>query len=447
LAQGLHSDFHLSCCPFALQHSRDMSSLAVPLARRVQRGLVPPAVSAVQRRFLNIHEYQAQKLFTDFGVEVPSNQPAFSVAEAVEKANLLPGDEVVVKSQVLAGGRGLGYFKENNFQGGVQICAKGKVSEIAEKMLGKTLITKQTGAEGKPNNLVMLAEKVDIVDEKYFSIMMDRSSGGPLMVGCAEGGTSIEDIAAATPERIIKIPIDIMNGITDAQANDMATQLGFAGAQTKDAATLVKNLYKVFIECDCTTLEINPLAQLKDGRVLVCDAKVNFDDNAEFRQKSLFDMRDTSQENAIEVEAKKFDLNYIKLDGTVACMVNGAGLAMSTMDLLSALGGSPANFLDVGGASTVATMTAAFKIIMGDPNVKSIFVNIFGGIARCDDIATAVVAGVKAVGGNDAIKPLVVRLEGTNVEAGMKIIKESGVNAFLTNDFTTGAKKAVELAA
>lgn len=423
-----------------------MSSVAAPLGRRLQHGLVPPAISVIQRRFLNIHEYQAQKVFTNFGVEVPKNFPAFSIDEAVEMSKKLPGDEVVVKSQVLAGGRGLGYFKENSFQGGVQIVAKDKVAEIADKMLGKTLITKQTGAEGKPNNTLMLAEKVSIADEKYLSIMMNRETGGPLMIGCAEGGTSIEDVAAATPEKIIKIPVDIVSGITEEQSLQMAKGLGFSGAAEKDAATLVKNLYKVFIECDCTMLEINPLAQLKDGRVLVCDAKVNFDDNAEFRQKSLFEMRDTTQENPIEVEAKKYDLNYIKLDGNVACMVNGAGLAMSTMDLLSTLGGTPANFLDVGGASTVETMTAAFKIIMGDPNVKSIFVNIFGGIARCDHIATAVVAGVQAVGGNDKIKPLVVRLEGTNVEAGMKIIKESGVNAFLTNDFTTGAKKAVELA-
>merc|ERR550514_2314139 len=226
----------------------------------------------------------------------------------------------------------------------------------------------------------------------------------------------------------------------------MAAQMGFVGQQTKDAAALISNLYKVFVECDCTMLEINPLATLKDGRVLVCDSKVGFDDNADFRQKAIHDQRDTSQENPIEVEAKKYDLNYIKLDGDVACMVNGAGLAMSTMDLLSTLGGEPANFLDVGGASTVETMTAAFEIIMADPNVKSIFVNIFGGIARCDHIAEAVVAGVKAVGGNDAIKPLVIRLEGTNVEKGMEIIKESGVNAFLTNDFTEGATKAVRLA-
>jgi len=422
-------------------------SVARPLCRKIaQRGLVPPAVCAAQRRFLNLHEYQAQKIFGEFGVAVPKNQAVFSVAEAAAKAADFSGDEVVVKSQVLAGGRGLGHFKENNFQGGVHIVKKGAVAETAEKMLGMTLVTKQTGAEGKPNNTLMLAEKVDIATEKYFAILMDRGSGGPLMIGSKVGGTSIEDIAAADPSAIIKSPVDIMDGISTEQAANMAKEMGYPAEQQKDAAELIANLYKCFIECDCTMLEINPLATLKDGRVLVCDAKVNFDDNAEFRQKDIFAKRDESQENAIEVEAKKFDLNYIKLDGSVACMVNGAGLAMSTMDLLSALGGSPANFLDVGGASTVETMTAAFKIIMGDPNVKSIFVNIFGGIARCDDIATAVVAGVKAVGGNDAIKPLVVRLEGTNVEAGMQIIKDSGVNAFLTNDFTTGAKKAVELA-
>jgi len=394
-----------------------------------------------------LHEYQAQIIFQKFGVGVPKNLPAFSVAEAVEKANEMPGDEVVVKSQVLAGGRGLGYFKENNFQGGVHIVPKSKVAEVADKMLGKTLITKQTGAEGKPNNTLLLAEKVQIEAEKYFAILMDRGSSGPVMIGSKVGGTSIEDIAAADPTAIIKVPVDIVAGIQAADADKMASEMGYVGAQQKEAATLITNLYKVFIACDCTMLEINPLATLSDGRVLVCDSKVGFDDNAEFRQKEIFSQRDSSQENAIEVEAKKYDLNYIKLDGNVACMVNGAGLAMSTMDLLSILGGTPANFLDVGGASTVETMTMAFKIIMGDPNVKSIFVNIFGGIARCDHIATAVVAGVKAVGGNDAIKPLVIRLEGTNVEAGMDIIRNSGVNAFLTNDFTTGAKKAVELAA
>lgn len=424
-----------------------MSLASVPRACRssLRRGLVPPAVTAVQRRFLNLHEYQAQKIFEGHGVAVPKNTPVFSVKEAQEKAADFAGDEIVVKSQVLAGGRGLGYFKENNFQGGVHIVPKSKVSEVAEKMLGKTLITKQTGAEGKPNNTLLLAEKVSIVSEKYFAILMDRGSGGPLLIGSKTGGTSIEDIAAADPSAIIKVPVDIMEGISSDVAMNMATQMGYTGGETSEAATLISNLYKVFIDCDCTMLEINPLATLADGRVLVCDSKVGFDDNAEFRQKEIFAQRDTSQENALEVEAKAHDLNYIKLDGDIACMVNGAGLAMSTMDLLSTMGGTPANFLDVGGASTVETMTVAFKIITGDPNVKAIFVNIFGGIARCDNIATAVVAGVKAVGGNDAIKPLVIRLEGTNVEAGMKIIKESGVNAYLTNDFTDAAQKAVEL--
>jgi succinyl-CoA synthetase beta subunit len=423
-----------------------MSVVAASLSRRLQRGLLPPAVTAVQRRFLNLHEYQAQHIFSNFGVAVPKNAPVFSVAEAVKKANDFPGDEVVVKSQVLAGGRGLGHFKENGFQGGVHIVPKDKVGETAEKMLGKTLITKQTGAKGKPNNTLMLAEKVSIATEKYFAILMDRGSSGPVMIGSKIGGTSIEDIAEADPSAIIKMPVDIMQGMTPEIAKSMADQMGFTEAQSADAAALIGNLYRVFIDCDCTMLEINPLASLTDGRVLVCDSKVGFDDNAEYRQKHIFDQKDESQEDPTELEAKKYDLNYIKLDGSVACMVNGAGLAMSTMDLLSTLGGEPANFLDVGGASTVATMTAAFKIIMADPNVKSIFVNIFGGIARCDHIAEAVVAGVKAVGGNDAIKPLVIRLEGTNVERGMEIIKESGVNAYLTNGFTDGAKKAVELA-
>merc|ERR1712166_343882 len=394
---------------------------------------------------MKLHEYQAGALLHKYNITIPLGNVAYTPEEAEAVSNF-KSNGYVVKSQVLAGGRGMGHFKENGFQGGVHIVPKEKVGEYAEKMLGKTLITKQTGAEGKPNNTLMLAEKVDIAGEKYCAILNDRGSGGPIMIGSKVGGTSIEDIAEADPTAIIKMPVDIMEVMTEKKAQSMADQMGFSGAQTTEAAELITNLYKVFIECDCTMLEINPLASLSDGRGLVCDSKVGFDDNAEYRQKEIFAQRDTSQENPIEVEAKKFDLNYIKLEGNVACMVNGAGLAMSTMDLLSFLGGKPANFLDVGGASTVETMTAAFKIIMGDPNVKSIFVNIFGGIARCDNIATAVVAGVQAVGGNDAIKPLVIRLEGTNVEQGMKIIKESGINAFLTNDFTTGANKAVELA-
>jgi len=395
------------------------------------------------RRHLSLHEYQSLTVFSEFGVQVPKFAVAKTPAEAAEKAKTFSGDEVVIKTQVLAGGRGLGYFKENDFKGGVHIITKEKVGEYADKMLGKTLITKQTGAAGKPSDTVLLCEKFQIKAEKYFAILMDRGSGGPIMIGSKTGGTSIEDIAAKDPSAIVKMPVDIMDGISEKQAVDMATQMGFEGPQAKAAAESISALYKVFIERDCTMVEINPFAELVDGRVIVCDAKVGFDDNAEFRQKAIFDQRDISQEDPAEVEAKKFDLNYIKLDGSVACMVNGAGLAMSTMDLLSLCGGSPANFLDVGGAANKDTVTAAFKIIQGDPNVKSILINIFGGIMRCDVIADGVVAAVKEVG---LTKPLVVRLVGTNVDAGKKIIQDSGLPVHAIGDFTEAAKKAVELA-
>jgi len=272
---------------------------------------------------------------------------------------------------------------------------------------------------------------------------MDRGSSGPLMIGSKTGGTSIEDIAAKDPSAIVKMPVDIMDGISEEQAREMAVSMGFEGPQAESAAKSISRLYKVFIECDCTMVEINPFAELIDGRVIVCDAKVGFDDNAEFRQKEIHEKRDISQEDPQEVEAKKFDLNYIKLDGSVACMVNGAGLAMSTMDLLKLCGGSPANFLDVGGAANKETITAAFKIIQGDPDVKSIFINIFGGIMRCDVIAEGVVAAVKEVG---LAKPLIVRLVGTNVEQGKKIIQDSGLEVIAIGDFTEAAKKAVEMA-
>merc|ERR1712150_27052 len=333
--------------------------------------------------------------------------------------------------------------KENNFQGGVHIIAKDKAAEYADKMLGKTLITKQTGEKGKPCNTVMLAEKFQIKTEKYFAILMDRGSGGPIMIGSKTGGTSIEDIAEKDPSAIVKLPVDIVDGISDAQAKEMAEKMGFEGEQAATAAKSISSLYKVFMDCDCTMVEINPFAELTDGRVIVCDAKVGFDDNAEFRQKQIHEQRDTSQEDAQEVEAKKFDLNYIKLDGSVACMVNGAGLAMSTMDLLKLKGGSPANFLDVGGAANTETITAAFKLIQEDPDVKSVFINIFGGIMRCDVIADGVVAAVRDIG---LKKPLIVRLVGTNVEQGKKIIQESGLDVIAINDFTEAAKKAVELA-
>merc|ERR1711972_656959 len=391
----------------------------------------------------SLHEYQSLGIFQDFGVATPKVAVAFSPTEAAEKAKAFDGDEVVIKTQVLAGGRGLGHFKENNFQGGVHIIPKEQAAEFADKMLGKTLVTKQTGATGKPCNTVMLCEKFDIKTEKYFAILMDRGSGGPVMIGSKTGGTSIEDIAAKDPSAIVKVPVDIVKGISNAQAQEMAEKMGFAGAQAASAAKSIASLYKVFIDCDCTMVEINPFAELTDGRVIVCDAKVGFDDNADFRQKAIHEKRDVSQEDAQEVEAKKFDLNYIKLDGSVACMVNGAGLAMSTMDLLALVGGSPANFLDVGGGASKDTITAAFKIIQGDPDVKSILINIFGGIMRCDVIAEGVVAAVKEVG---LKKPLIVRLVGTNVEMGRKIIQESGLDVISISDFTEAAQKAVEMA-
>lgn len=396
----------------------------------------------VGRRHLSLHEYQSLNIFQQFGVAIPKIAVAKTPEEAAQKAKEF-GDEVVIKTQVLAGGRGLGHFKENNFQGGVHIVPRDQIADVADKMLGKTLVTKQTGAAGKPCSTVLLAEKFQIKTEKYFAILMDRGSGGPIMIGSKTGGTSIEDIAAKDPSAIVKVPVDIIQGLSSAQAMEMAQNMGFEGAQTERAAKSIESLYKVFMECDCTMVEINPFAELTDGRVIVCDAKVGFDDNAEFRQKQIHEQRDVSQEDAQEVEAKKFDLNYIKLDGSVACMVNGAGLAMSTMDLLKLKGGSPANFLDVGGAANKETITAAFKIIQGDPDVKSILINIFGGIMRCDVIAEGVVAAVKDVG---LKKPLIVRLVGTNVELGQKIIADSGLDVIAISDFTQAAEKAVAMA-
>jgi len=425
--------------------SRALSNARVGLGS-MARTPVPGAMNAMassQKRFLNLHEYQSLEVFQKFGVAVPKNmvvKPGEDLGAVYDKM----GTECVVKTQVLAGGRGLGYIKENNFQGGVHMARdRAHAVELGDAMLGKTLITKQTGAEGKPVNTLLLVEKFGIKTERYFAILMDRGSGGPLLIGSAIGGTSIEDIAAKDPSAIIKMPIDIMQGMSEAQAKEMAEKMAFTGPQIDDAAKSILNLYRVFVECDCTMVEINPFAELDDGRVIVCDAKVNFDDNAIFRHKDLHSLRDKTQEDSREVAAKEFDLNYIGLDGSVACMVNGAGLAMSTMDLLSLFGGEPANFLDVGGAANEESITAAFKILQADPNVKSIFINIFGGIMKCDIIAAGTVAAINNVG---LTKPLVVRLVGTNVEEGKKILNESGLAIEAFDDFTAAAKRAVALA-
>ncbi|KAF4672172.1 beta' subunit [Perkinsus chesapeaki] len=408
---------------------------------RAHRVFVP---KGQQVRHLNLHEHQSLGVFKKYGVCVPHGYYATSPEDAEKFAQQLGGGDVVVKAQVLAGGRGRGYFKENGFQGGVHIVKNPiEAKDIASKMIGKTLVTKQTGEAGKPCNGVFLSERFQIASEKYFAILMDRSFGGPVMVGSKYGGMSIEDVAAEHPDAIIKIPVDINSGISDGEAREMAEKIGFQGEIVDEAVIAIKALYDTFRQSDCTMVEINPLAETSDGRVMVCDAKVNFDDNAQFRQKCVHSMRDRTQEDPREVAASEWDLNYIGLDGNIGCMVNGAGLAMATMDLLSLKGGSPANFLDVGGSAQADQVKAAFEILEKDPKVKSILVNIFGGIMRCDVIAQGVVQATTEL---NMQKPIVIRLVGTNVEQGKQIIKDAGLKVYAFDDLNEAAGKAVSLA-
>jgi|Transcript_8297 succinyl-CoA synthetase beta subunit len=390
------------------------------------------------RRHLNLHEYQSAQILAAHGVNVPKGIPATSVADAVAAASELAGDEVVIKSQILAGGRGLGTFT-NGFQGGVHVIPKTETEAYATKMIGQTLVTKQSGPAGKPVDTVMLAEKMDLVNEMYFAILLDRAFGGPVVIACAEGGTSIEDLAEKYPEKIKKVPIDVTTGMTDENAAAVVAGLDVTTDKAA-AAQQVKALYDVFVKCDCTMVEINPLAEDSAGTLLAADAKLGFDDNAGFRQKDIFLQRDESQEDPRDVAAEKWDLNYIGLDGSIGCMVNGAGLAMATMDIISMHGGSPANFLDVGGSAKKEQIVEAFKIITADSNVKALLVNIFGGIMKCDVIAEGIVAAVKEVG---LEIPLIVRLEGTNVAIGKEIIDSSGLNITSADDLDDAAKKAV----
>jgi len=390
------------------------------------------------RRFLNLHEYQSAQILAAGGVTVPRGIAATSVEDCVKAAEQLKGDEVVIKSQILAGGRGLGTFT-NGFQGGVHVIPKSKTQEYAQKMIGQTLVTKQSGPEGKPVNTVLMAEKMDLVNEMYFAILLDRAFGGPVVIACAEGGTSIEDLAEKYPEKIKKVPIDIVAGMTDAQASEIVDALEISGDKAA-AIEQVKALYGVFRDSDCTMVEVNPLAEDSKGTLIAADAKLGFDDNTAFRQKEIFAQRDHSQEDPRDVAAEKWDLNYIGLDGSIGCMVNGAGLAMATMDIIQMHGGSPANFLDVGGSAKKEQIVEAFKIVTTDPNVKAILVNIFGGIMKCDVIAAGIVAGVEEVG---LEIPLIVRLEGTNVDAGKDIIRNSGLNILAADDLDDAAKKAV----
>ena len=393
---------------------------------------------------MNIHEYQAKELLDKFGVATTRGKVASTPAEAEAIARKLGDVELVVKAQVHAGGRGKGTFK-NGFRGGVHVVKSAtEVREVAAKMLGQTLVTHQTGPAGRVVHKVLVTESADIAREIYFAILRDRPLAAPLIVASTEGGVDIESVAAKSPEKIIRQAIDPLAGLQPFHGRKLANQLGFAHSQTKAATKLFDGLYRTFIGCDCSMVEINPVVVTKRGDVLALDAKLDFDDNALYRHPEIAAMRDTAEEDPREVEASRHELNYIGLDGNIACLVNGAGLAMATMDIIKFYGGNPANFLDVGGGASEEQVTEAFKILIADKNVKAILVNIFGGIMKVDVIAQGIINAAKTV---KLTVPLVVRLEGTNVEKGKQLLKQSGVELIAADDLADAAKKAVAAAA
>ncbi|EJF91600.1 ADP-forming succinate--CoA ligase subunit beta [Bartonella tamiae] len=392
---------------------------------------------------MNIHEYQAKRLLHDYGAPIANGVAVYSVEQAEEWAKKLPGPLYVVKSQIHAGGRGKGKFKEldNDAKGGVRL-AKSVEEVVAnvKEMLGKTLVTKQTGPAGKQVNRLYIEDGADIERELYLSLLVDRSVGQIAFVVSTEGGMDIETVAEETPEKILTLPINPEKGVMPEDGEKLCEALKLSDTAREDGLKLFPILYKAFTEKDMSLLEINPLIVMTNGHLRVLDAKVSFDNNALFRHPDIVELRDTSEEDPKEIEASKHDLAYVALDGNIGCMVNGAGLAMATMDIIKLYGAEPANFLDVGGGATKEKVTAAFKIITADPHVKGVLVNIFGGIMRCDVIAEGVIAAVKDVG----LKvPLVVRLEGTNVEQGKTIINESGLNVISADDLDDAAQKIV----
>ncbi|WP_309610781.1 ADP-forming succinate--CoA ligase subunit beta [Sphingomonas sp.] len=392
---------------------------------------------------MNIHEYQAKELLAKYGVPVPAGHAAMTADEAVAAAKQLPGPLWVVKAQIHAGGRGKGKFKElgPDAKGGVRLARSiEEVRAHAEEMLGKTLVTIQTGEHGKQGQRLYLTDGVDIAKEYYLALLVDRDSGRVAMVVSTEGGMDIEAVAHDTPEKIHTVTIDTATGFMPHHGRAVAAALGLTGDLAKQAASTASKLYDAFLGTDAEQIEINPLAVTDDGKLLVLDAKVAFDGNAMFRHKDLAALRDLSEEDPAEIEASKYDLAYIKLDGDIGCMVNGAGLAMATMDIIKLNGAFPANFLDVGGGATTEKVTAAFKIILSDPAVKGILVNIFGGIMKCDIIADGIVAAAKEV---NLSVPLVVRLEGTNVQQGKDILAHSGLPIVAANDLGDAARKIV----
>lgn len=384
---------------------------------------------------MNIHEYQGKEIFRSMGVAVPEGRVAFTAEEAVEKAKELNSDVYVVKAQIHAGGRGKA--------GGVKIAKSlSEVETYANELLGKQLVTHQTGPEGKEVKRLYIEEGCDIQKEYYVGFVIDRATDKVTLMASEEGGTEIEEVAAQTPEKIFKETIDPVVGLSPYQARRIAFNINIPKESVGKATKFLLALYNVFIEKDCSIVEINPLVTTGDGQVLALDAKLNFDDNALFRHKDILELRDLEEKDPKEIEASKYDLSYIALDGDIGCMVNGAGLAMATMDTINHFGGNPANFLDVGGGATKEKVTEAFKIILGDDNVKGIFVNIFGGIMKCDVIAEGIVAAVKEV---ELTLPLVVRLEGTNVERGKAILNESGLAIEPAATMAEGAQKIVKL--
>jgi len=391
---------------------------------------------------MNIHEYQAKELLRRYGVAVLEGHVAFTADEAEAAARKLPGPVYVVKSQIHAGGRGAGRFKDDpNGKGGVRVVKSVEDAKAAAAaMIGHTLVTKQTGPAGKVVNQVYVEAGCDIAREIYLSLLVDRESGRVMVMASSEGGVEIEEVAAHHPEKILKVTVDPASGISGFHARKLAFGLGLADKQVGSFTKFVLAMYRAFVELDCAIVEINPLVVSKAGEVIALDAKVTFDDNALYRHKDLEALRDDSEMDPKELDAVKNDLNYVALDGEIGCMVNGAGLAMATMDIIKLYGSSPANFLDVGGTANAARVTEAFRIITSDANVKAIMVNIFGGIAKCDMIAEGIVAATKTL---HLKVPLVVRLEGTNVELGKKILADSGLAIIPAENLADAAQKAV----
>jgi succinyl-CoA synthetase beta subunit len=393
---------------------------------------------------MNIHEYQAKALFEKFKVAVPKGAAARSAGEFAGALATLPDGPTMVKSQIHAGGRGKGTFTDG-YKGGVKFCkTKVEALEVAAKMLGNTLVTVQTGPAGRKVQTIYFTAASDIKKEYYLAVLLDRTTSRPVIVASTEGGVEIEKVAHETPEKIFKVVVDPAYGLADFQVRELVAGLGLAGAEAKNAAALIRGLFAMYWATDASMIEVNPLITTPAGEVLALDAKVSFDDNALFRHPEIVALRDLNEEDPKEIEASQHALSYIALDGDIACLVNGAGLAMSTMDIIKYFGGSPANFLDVGGGASKAQVVAAFKIILGDPNVKGIFVNIFGGIMDCNVIATGIVEAVREIG---LRLPLVVRLEGNNVDAGKATLASSGLTIVSGDSMADAAQKIVKLVA